>query len=156
MALAAATLSTALAGAGFTSSDAATAQAWSAAFATYAAGAQAATPILAAGVTLGRTAMESALAGMSAPNQAAPRLAAGVAAFWAAVAGGLAASFAGATAITPPTYPGLEGALVACFDANRDSAATLAQAMDAITGVMHSIRAGGSVTTPGPTVTIIT
>ena len=68
----------------------------------YASDATAASPILPTGVELGKTAMAGALVGMSAPGAGIAKIPAAIIAFWGAVAGGLASSFAGAIAITPP------------------------------------------------------
>lgn len=125
------------------------------AYAVYAADAEAATPILEAGVEAGQAAMEAALVGMSAPGAGAVKLEAGVKAFWAAVALGLATSFAGATAITPPPFTGLALAIQATFDANLAGGASLEDAADALAATIHAALPGGTVTTPGPTVTPI-
>lgn len=117
-------------------------------------GAQAATPIQAGGVALGKAAMIAALTGMNDPGAAAGKLKSGLQAFWNAVAGGLTTSFAGATAITPPPFSAID--LQPVFDYVRDNELTQPQAMDLIAQEIHSNVSGGSVTTPGPTVTPIT
>lgn len=126
-----------------------------AAYAIYAADATALTSILSAGIDLGKTAMASALVGMSAPGAGAAKFVDGFQEFWVGVAGGLTASFAGATAISPPPFAGLLAALQPVFDANRDLARSLEDSMDALATAIHLEVTGGTVTTAGPTVTPI-
>ncbi len=125
------------------------------AYAAYASDAEALSPILTAGVDLGKAAMAAALVGMSTPGAGGAKYVAGFAAFWTGVAGGLAASFAGATAITPPTFSSLLAALQPVFDDNTNNEENLVDAMDAIASVVHANVGGGTVTTVGPVVTPI-
>lgn len=122
------------------------------AYGTYAAGAASnAVPITPAGVTLGKNAMSAQLVGMSASGQGITKIPASIVAFWAAVAGGLATSFAGAIAIVPPPNAGLAALLAATFPANTSGNLTLAQACDAIAANMHAQAIiGGTVTFTGP------
>lgn len=125
------------------------------AYATFCEDATALSPILAGGITLGRGAMSTALVGMNNSGQGAAKWASGMNAFWTAVAGGLATSFAGATAITPPS-PVTSGATQTIFDANRDLERSLVDSTDALATLFHGLAiVGGTVTTVGPTVTPI-
>lgn len=125
------------------------------AYATYAEDAQTLTPILAPGVELGRVAMAAALTGMSTPGAAAAVIAGGIQAFWVAVAGGLATSFAGAVAITPPSPTLIAVDLQTVFNANTASSLSISDSADALSVVVHAKIVGGTVTTAGPTVTPI-
>jgi hypothetical protein len=127
------------------------------AYGTYAAGAAAgAVPITPAGVNLGKAAMQAALVGMSASGAGVTKIPAAIVQFWVAVAGGLAASFAGAIAIVPPPNAGLAALLDATFPANMTGNKTLVQATDAIATNMHAQAiVEGTVTLPGPVVTPI-
>jgi hypothetical protein len=126
------------------------------AYATYAAGAAALTPILSTGIDLGKAAMQSALVGMSATGAGLVSIPAAIVAFWAAVAAGLTASFAGATAITPPPHATLAALFAATCAANTASELSLADSTAAIAANMHeNAILGGTVTTAGPTVTPI-
>jgi hypothetical protein len=113
-------------------------------------------PITPAGVALGKAAMSSALVGVSAPGAGAAVLASAVQAFWVAVAGGLATSFATATAIAAPPNAGLQVALAATFASNTASRADLATATQAVATVLHNQAIiGGGVTFPGPVISPI-
>ena len=124
------------------------------AYGTYASAAAAgAVPITPAGVNLGKAAMQAALVGMSASGAGITKIPAAVIQFWVGVAGGLATSFPGATAIVPPPNAGLAALLAATFPANTSGNKTLAQAADAIATNMHAQAIiGGTVTFPGPVV----
>lgn len=123
------------------------------AYAVYAAFATAASPILPAGVALGKAAMVLAMAGLSGSGAGAGKLKDGVVAFWGAVALGLATSFAGATAILRPTFPALD--LQPDFDDITDNSKTQAQAALILATTLHTEKTNGTVTTAGPTVTPI-
>lgn len=115
------------------------------AYANYCADATALTPILPAGVELGRVAMQSALLGMNTGGQAV--FEAGILAFWTAVAGGLTLSFAAAIAITPPTNA---FNFAPAYDLNLAGGVTKAQATANIAAVWHPATiVGGTVSTPG-------
>ncbi len=117
------------------------------------AGAAAITP---AGIALGKATMQVALAGVSSPGAGAAVLTAAIQAFWGAVAGGLAASFAGAAAIVPPPQAGLQALLVSTFASNTSGSTSLADAAQAIaTIVFNQAIIGGTVTFPGPVVSPI-
>ena len=113
-------------------------------------------PITSAGVSLGKAAMASALVGMNAPNAGASKLAAAVQAFWGAVALGLAVSFTGALAITPPPNAGLLSLLTTHFATNTSGSATKEAATTTIAGDFY-VQAiiGGTVTFFGPVVSPI-
>ena len=124
----------------------------------HAAEAEAITTILQSGVDLGSDAMKLAMVGISNPidGVAAAKLGAGVRAYWAAVALGLATSFELATAIVPPLFVGLESALQAVFDANIANKRDLSSATSEIAQVIHAAtKIGGQVATPPSTVTPI-
>lgn len=127
-------------------------------YAIFAEDAEALTPILSTGIDLGKLAMAPALVNISLPNNSATILQAGILAFWSAVAGGLTLSFANATAITPPTgNTGLATSLQPIFNSNISTRASLEDATEAIAVVIHAAAiTGGTVTTPGPTITPIT
>lgn len=109
--------------------------------------------ITVAGINLGKAAMLAALVGMNASGAGAAKLVAGVQAFWTAVAGGLATSFAGATAITPPPHAGLLALLTSSFATNTSGAASKASATSLIASNFHAQAIiGGTVTFPGPVV----
>ena len=151
-----ATLSSELQGLTPSGTEADAIQKLTAAFAAYCEEAVALTPILSAGIDLGVEAMEAELVGMNAPGAAAAKIAAGFQAFWNAVALGLATSFAGASAITPPSYAALPVMLQGVFYANRDLGRTLEESADVMATAIHvSTVPGGSVTTAGPAVTPI-
>jgi hypothetical protein len=127
------------------------------AYAVFAADAQAgAQPITATGVTLGKAAMLAALSGMNASGAGAAVIAAAVQAFWVAVAGGLATSFAGATAILPPANAGLQALLSSDFATNTSSSASKATATSLLANDFYAQAiVGGTVTYPGPVVSPI-
>jgi hypothetical protein len=127
------------------------------AYAIFAADAMAgAAPITPAGVLLGKTAMAPLLIGMSTPGQGAAKMTQGVQAFWVAVAGGLAVSFAGAIAIVPPSHAALQPALEATFATNTASSASKEDATTLMATVFYSQAIlGGTVTFPPSVVTPI-
>lgn len=112
--------------------------------------------LTAAGVDLGKAAMSAALVGMSAPNAGAAILVTAAQAFWAAVAGGLATSFAGATVITPPPHASLLALLNATFPSNTSGALSKADATQNVANNFYAEAiVGGTVTYPGPVVSPI-
>lgn len=127
------------------------------AYATFATDAAAgAVPITTAGVALGKAAMQLALIGISTPGAGAAVLTSAVQAFWSAVAGGLATSFSGATAIVPPPNAGLQALLVTTFGTNTASQASLGAATNAVaTALYNQAIIGGTATFPGPVVSPI-
>lgn len=109
-----------------------------------------------AGLALGQVAMAAALVGMSASGQGLTKIPAGVVAFWAAVATGLATSFAGATAITPPPHATFAAAFAALMAQNVIDEATRAEAAASLASLMYTeATTGGTVTYPGPVVSPI-
>lgn len=156
MAMLQATLSAALAGMAPEGDEAVVIASFTAAIEAHTLAATALTPILPAGVALGEAAMLLALVGMTDLNQAATKVQDGLTAWWAAIAGGLTTSFAGATAITPPDMSSIATDLQTAFDANLAALLNLADAADEIATVIHAAALdGGSVTTPGPVSTPI-
>ncbi len=156
MTMVAATLSTELQNMTPSTTEASAITALTDAYGVFAADATALTPILIAGVNLGKAAMAPALVDMSVPGAGAAKMVAGIVAFWVAVAGGLTTSFAGATAIFPPANAGLQAALDAIFLTNTAGNLSLADAMTNVANAMHSQAIiGGTVTTAGPVVTPI-
>lgn len=108
--------------------------------------------ILSAGSAAGKTAMKSALAGMSASGAGAGKMQSAVNAFWAAA--------------IPPGWPtnigfsaqsGTMGGLQGTFDSNTSGSVDKATATAAIAGVFHGASSGadGTVTFPGPIVATI-
>jgi hypothetical protein len=153
-----ATLATALANMVPTEDEAAAIQEFADAYEQYALDATALTPILPAGVTLGKNAMIPAMTGISTPGQGAQKMVDGIVAFWGGVAGGLTTSFAAAIAITPPPHASLLAALPPIFASNTSGGLSLSDSMNAIAAPMHANAiVGGTVTTPGgpPVVTPI-
>jgi hypothetical protein len=126
------------------------------AFADYCATASALTTLTAAGKALGRAAFVTTAVGISASGAGAAKLVAAIHAFWTAVAGGLAASFSGATAIVPAFASLTSADLQPVFDSNTSSSASISAAASALATAIHAKKGGGTVTTPGPTVTPIT
>lgn len=126
------------------------------AYGVYSSDATALTPILSTGIALGKAAMAVALIGMSAPGAGIAIIPAAIAAFWVAVAGGLATSFAGATAIVPPPHATLPATFAALMPANTAANVTLEQAAATMAMIMHTDAiVGGTVTTPPSVVTPI-
>lgn len=112
-------------------------------------------PITAAGVALGKAAMQGVLVGMSAPGAGAAVLAVAVQAFWVAVASGLGASFAGAIAIVPPPNAGLQALLLSTFASNTAARADLPTAALAVATAMYNQAIiGGTATIPVPVPTV--
>lgn len=110
-------------------------------------------PITPAGVNLGKTAMLSTLSGMSAPGAGIVSIPAAIAAFWVAVAGGLAASFPGAIAVVPPPHASLPAAFAALMPANAAASLSLKDSAAAMATIMYADAIiGGTVTLPGPVV----
>jgi len=124
------------------------------AYATYAADAESnGVPLSAVGLAAGKAAFAAALTGMSAPGAAIVSIPTACVAFWAAVALGLATSFTGATAIAPPPHATLAADFAALMPQNVIDEVTLEQAAADIAAMMHTnATTGGAVTFPGPTV----
>lgn len=151
MAMSPATLAAQLLGDAPAATEADAVAALAGAYGVFAKDAAAGVPITDAGVSLGKAAMATALAGVSAPGAGASVLSSAVQAFWVAVAGGIAASFAGALAVVPPPNAGLSASLAVTFAANTSAAASKADATAAVAADMHAEAVvGGVVTFPGP------
>ncbi len=152
MALTESTLSTQLQNLAATTSEATAITALTDAYGVYAADAVSnAVTLSTAGVNRGKAAMSAALVGMSASGAGLTKIPLAIAAFWNAVAGGLATSFTGATAIVPPPHASLPTTFPDTCGTNTSGQKTLAQSAAAIAGVMHADAiVGGSVTFPGP------
>lgn len=153
------TLKDELVGMGLFGEEAPAIAAWAAAFRAYMADAEAplgGVPINTAALGAPETAMAGAMAGLSNAGQAAAKIAAGITAFWGAMAASPAVYFTGATAITPPAaLTGLAAALAATFAANVSSEASASEAYDAIATDIDTANTGGTATFPGPVVQTI-
>ena len=126
------------------------------AYGKFASDAMSLTPILPAGVELGKTAMKAALTGMSAPGAGLVSIPTSIVAFWGAVAGGLAASFAAATVIVPPPNAALPAAFPAVMVANTVGSLSRAASTAAMAAGMYADAIiGGTTTTPPAVVTPI-
>lgn len=121
----------------------------------YCKGAQALTPITAAGIALGEAAFRVAAIGISVPGQGAIKMHAAIIAFWGAVSLGLAVSFAGAIAVTPAFVSLTPSMLDAVFASTTAAGLSLPDAANAIATAIHATFPGGTVTTAGPVVTPI-
>lgn len=146
MAMSQATLATQFKAMALFANEAAAAAAWSSAFHTYFRDAEAAVAgsIGVFGLRFCSAAMESALSGMSASNQAATKSQEAVLAYWAAIIP--AAAWPSCTSVTPP--PGLSGltaALISVFAANNNPGVTKDQAYDAIAAAIHSVNSSGGI-----------
>ena len=122
------------------------AAAWANAFDVYFQDAEATAggPVVPAGLSACKSAMEGALSGMSAPGAGAAALQAGILAYWGAIVP--ATAWPPATAITPP--PGLSGlaaTLAPVFAANAVPGVTKDQAMDAIAAAIHEVNIVGGI-----------
>ncbi len=115
------------------------------AYGVFVAEAQAATPILPAGVAMGKAAMAAGLVGMSTDGAGTTLIPAAIIAFWVAVAAGLTTSFAGATLIVPPPHATLASAFAALMPANVGKSKT--DALDAIASLLLTQAIVGGVVT---------
>ncbi len=110
-------------------------------------------PIAAPGVTIGKTAMSTALVGMSATDAGRTLIPAACLAFWTAACAAFATTFPGSIASTPPPHVTLPTSFLTTVDANTSGSLGLVASMKAIAAVMHADAIiGGTVTLPGPTV----
>lgn len=115
--------------------------AWDAYFGQAAVGAATAVP---GSYAAGLTAMQGALAGLSADGAGAAKLAAGVTAFWSAIAAlptsiWITAPVVLVPPITPPPGLGaLTAALAAAFASNAAASASLADSAAAVAGSLHT------------------
>lgn len=99
-----------------------------------------------------RTAMTTAMAGLSSWNLGSTRIAAGVAAYWGVIVTSPSTYFPSALTVTAPTaLSGLKAALDGVFTDNSENAAlTVDECFEAIAGVIHTACTGGLITLPGP------
>lgn len=128
------------------------------AYANYMKAAVAATPIVQASLVNAVIAMAGAMTfDLDATYaEGAAVVKAGLVAFWGAMNSPASIYFTGATLVTPPAgLSTIDGALAAAFEDNTADGTTLEDACDALASVIHAASAGGTVTTPGPTVTPI-
>jgi len=112
-------------------------------------------PLLPAGLALGVAAMEgvmSALPLISGPNEALTRIPQAVIAFWTAIAGGLATSFAGATAIVPPPHATFQVDFATLMAANTAASVSKEDAAASLATLMHINATLGGTVSVGPTV----
>lgn len=129
---------------------------WTDAYATFASEAVAALPtplpLLPAGLSAGKEAMAPILAGMDQPGAALAKIPAAIIEFWKAVALGLSASFAGATAIVPPPHASIVTDFAQVAASNISEERTAEEAMAAIAEIMYNNAVlGGVVTVTTPT-----
>ena len=153
MARASATLETELLNLVLYGTEGAAITAWVDAFGVYFSDATTVTggAILAAGVTAAKTAMATALVGLSTAGAAS--LAAGVSAFWAAGVAAPVTWWAAATVITiPPALATLQTELENTFAQNISEEASKAVCMQRIAGKIHTACNAGTATFPGPIV----
>jgi hypothetical protein len=152
MAMSANTLATELKNLALYDTELAAANAWADAFDVYFKEAIAGTvgQVLAAGLTNCKSAMVSALSGMSQTSQGATKIQAGIAAYWSAIIP--ASAWSGCTLVTPPpTLSNLIAALQATFTSNTSPTQTKDAAMQAIADTIHGINSsGGAATFPAP------
>lgn len=107
-------------------------------------------PLTPAGVTLGKTAMQGALVGMSIDSAGLTAIPAACVAFWGAVCTGFAVSFPSSIAATPPPHASLAAAFAALMPANTIAEVDLATAASSIAAIMYTDAiTGGTVTLPG-------
>ena len=107
--------------------------------------------LVAGSIDAGLSAMQGAMAGLSASGQGASKIAAGVSAFWTAQA--LLATSMWVTApivLVPPITPppglgGLQASLESAFTSNLASEADLATAAGSIAAAIHTANSGGLV-----------
>ena len=122
------------------------AAAWANAFDVYFQDAEATAggPVVPAGLSACKSAMEGALSGMSAPGAGAAALQAGILAYWGGIVP--ATAWATCTGVTPP--PGmsaLAATLTPVFLANTAPGVTKDQAMDAIAAAIHGVNIVGGI-----------
>lgn len=121
------------------------------AYAVFASDAVASVFITSAGVELGKAAMVQVLnalpGALNSPGQGLTRLPQGVKAFWIAVAGGLATSFPGATAITPPPNTTLQADFVSVAALNKSIPRNKANSIAEISKVFYNNAVIGGVVT---------
>jgi len=105
-------------------------------------------PVVPAGVELGKTAMASALTGMSTNGLTAIPTA--VIAFWGALCAGFATSFPGSAGATPPPHASLTASFAPLMAANASGGLSKDAAMDALATLLYGEAIiGGIVLLPG-------
>ncbi|MCF6205343.1 MAG: hypothetical protein L3J47_00420 [Sulfurovum sp.] len=113
-------------------------------------------PLLPAGLALGVTAMSEGLVGMSAANAGLLLFPASITSFWLAVAGGLATSFAGATAVVPPPHTDLPAQFQDAVKDNIENVRNAEDSYRAIAQILYDNAViGGVVTVVTPTFPIL-
>lgn len=156
MAMDVSTLQSNLRGLGLFATEADAITGWAAAFADYfegdgvTVGAQSnGVYVAAAAIPAARSAMESALVGMSAASMAGARIAGGISAFWSALVPSTA--WPTTTGITPPGgLATLQSQLESDFATNVTGGASTSAAMDRIGETIHLANQGGSAQWPAP------
>ena len=109
-------------------------------------------PISPAGVESGKTAMLSALTGMSAPGAGTTAIPTAVIAFWTAVCGGFAVSFIGSIASTPPPHASIASAFAALMSANTAGKVSLDDAANSMATIMYADAIIGGIVVLPPSV----
>lgn len=100
-----------------------------------------------------KSAMQSALSGMSASGAGAAKIQAAVTAYWTAIVGAPAVAFPGATLVTPPaTLSTIAAALAPVFASNVSGGVSLSTAAQNVANALHPLNLGGTATFPGPVV----
>lgn len=129
-------------------SEAAAITAWTAAWATYFAGAVAGSQAFtgdAGQIATARSLMGDAMSGLSVSGQADDKVQAGIIAWWDRLVAAPGSYFSGATSITKPAnLTSIAAALPAIFADNKDGALSSAAACSAIATSIHGNNAGGS------------
>lgn len=105
-----------------------------------------------------KSAMVGAMSGLNAPDGAAGAIAAGVAAFWAAMLGTEVAIWVmvpptiivPSTLIVPPGLGGMQSAIQGAFDGNVAGELDLAAAAATVAAAIHGANAGATVQTQVP------
>lgn len=149
MTMSATTLKTELLNLEPTSSEADAVQALTDAYGVFALEAEAnAVPLTQAGVDLGKAAMSVALVGMSMTGLTI--IPSAIRSFWTAVAGGVATSFPGCTAITAPPHTTLDADFQVVTEANTANKRSKDAAMEALASLLKEQAVlGGTATFAG-------
>lgn len=95
------------------------------------------------------SAMQSAMAGASAPGAGAAKIQAGIVAWWASVLSTFAATYAGSIAlVVPTTITTIAAALTPVLASNTAGGLSLASACTQIANTIHPLNLGGTATFP--------
>jgi hypothetical protein len=110
---------------------------------------------VAPGSTAGaKSAMQSALSGVNAPNAAATVLAAAISTYWSTAAAAAATIWVAVppavSATPPPGLSGLQAAIEGAFAANLASEASLSDAAETLANAIHATQSGGICVFPPP------